>query len=98
MDFGANKTPIEVVKEAHLEEPLLGTFILVLLESGTKIHGKNSISWKTLIRSLIAQIIMMLVLINTMLNAEHSWDFGKIRVGLMKLTLMVGFSGILDTG
>ena len=32
------------------------------------------------------------------LNVEHREEFGKIRVGLMKLTLMVGFSGILGTG
>ena len=32
------------------------------------------------------------------LNAEHHYDFGKIRVRLMKMTLMVGFSGILGTG
>ena len=32
------------------------------------------------------------------LNVEHREDFGKIRDGLMKQTVMVGFSGILDTG
>ena len=32
------------------------------------------------------------------LNAEHFSDFGKIKVELMKQILMVGFSGILDTG
>ena len=29
---------------------------------------------------------------------EHHHDLGKIRVGLVKLILMVGFSGILGTG
>ena len=29
---------------------------------------------------------------------EHHYDLGKIRVGLVKLILMVGFSGILGTG
>ena len=66
MDFGANKTPVEVIREGAF-----GGTILVLLESGTKNHGKNSISWKILIRSIIVQIITMWVLIKMVLNAEH---------------------------
>ena len=31
------------------------------------------------------------------LNAEHRKDFGKIKVGLMKQTLMVGLSVSLNT-
>ena len=41
MDFGANKTPVEVIKQVRLEEHISETFILVLMESGTKNHGKN---------------------------------------------------------
>ena len=44
MDFGANKTPVEVIKEGAFEVLILETFILVLLESGTENHGKNLIS------------------------------------------------------
>ena len=29
IDFGANKTPVEVIKEGALEEPILETFFLV---------------------------------------------------------------------
>ena len=54
-----------------LEKHISEAFILVLLESGTKIHEKNLISQKILIRSIIAQMIMMLVLINMVLNVEH---------------------------
>ena len=43
MDFYANKTSVEVIKEGA-KVLILETFILVLLESGTKNHGKNSIS------------------------------------------------------
>ena len=64
----------------RLEEHILEIFILVLLESSTKSHGKKSISQKVLIRSFIVQIIMMLVLINMVLNAEHRKDFGKIKI------------------
>ena len=68
----------------RLEEPILRTFILVLMGIGTENHGQNSISWKVLIKSIIAQIIMMSVSINMVLNAEHCSDFGKTKVGLMK--------------
>ena len=54
-----------------LEKHISEAFILVLLESGTKIHKKNLISQMILIRSIIAQMIMMLVLINMVLNVEH---------------------------
>ena len=70
MDSGANKRPIEVFREGFGGMYFRGT-ILVLLESSTKSHGKNSISWKILIRSIIAQIIMSWVLINMVLNVEH---------------------------
>ena len=39
MDFGANKTPAEVIRKV-LEEHILETFILVLMVNGTKSHGK----------------------------------------------------------
>ena len=55
----------------HSEEHILETFILVLMGCGTEIHEKNLISQKTLIRSFIVQIVIMLVLINVVLNAEH---------------------------
>ena len=49
-------------------------------------------------KSFIAQIIMIVVLINMVLNAKHRHDIGKIKAGLKKQTLMVGFSAVLDTG
>ena len=48
------------------------TFILVLMVNGVEIHGKNLISWKILFRSIIAQTIMMLVLVNMVLNVKHN--------------------------
>ena len=44
MDFGANKTPAEVIKEGHLEERIFKTFILVLIANGTESRGKNLMS------------------------------------------------------
>ena len=34
------------LEKVRLEEHILETFILVLMENGTKNHGKNVISWK----------------------------------------------------
>ena len=50
---------------------ILEGFILVVMENGTKSHGKNSISSKILTRGIIAQVIKISVSINMVLNAEH---------------------------
>ena len=71
MDFGGNKTPIEVIKEEHLEGLILEIFILMLIIDCIKSHGKNLMSQRILIRIIIAQIIKMLMLINVKLNVEH---------------------------
>ena len=44
MDFSPNKTPIEIIKKVLLVVLILETFILVLMKSGTKIHGNNLFS------------------------------------------------------
>ena len=44
MDFGANKTTVEVIKEGAFVGTYLEIFILVLIVNGTKIHGKNLMS------------------------------------------------------
>ena len=41
MNFGINKTPIEVIKKVHLEELILEIFILTSIIDGTKIAGKS---------------------------------------------------------
>ena len=43
MKSNPNKTPVEVIKEGALVVLILETFILILLESGTKNHRKNLI-------------------------------------------------------
>ena len=76
MDIGANKTPVEVIKEGVFGGTSLETFILVLMVNGIESHGKNLMSWKILIRGIIVQIVMMLVLINRVY-------FGKVKGGLI---------------
>ena len=71
MDFGAKKTPVEIIKEGTF-----GGSYFRDIYSG--INGKwYRKSWKEfsvlkiLTKSIIAQIIMMLVLINMVLKVEH---------------------------
>ena len=44
MEFNPNKTPVEIIKEGAFGGTYFRDFILVLMECGTKSHGKNSIS------------------------------------------------------
>ena len=44
MDFSPNKKPTKVIKEGAFGGTYFREFILVLLENGTKNHGKNLIS------------------------------------------------------
>ena len=71
MDFGAKKSCIEVIKEHAFG----GTYFRDIYSSvngkSTESHGKNSMNWKILIKSIIVQIIMMSVLMSMVLNAEH---------------------------
>ena len=71
MDFGANKSPIEIIKEGAFG----GTYFRDIYSN---VNGKwYKKSWKEfnqlkiLIKSIIVQIIMTWVLINVVLNAEH---------------------------
>ena len=54
-----------------------------MVDGDIESHGKNLKSWEILIKNIIAQVIMMLVLINMALNVEHHKDFGKIMDGLI---------------
>ena len=71
MDFGANKTPVEVIKEVVFGGTYFRDIYSAITGKWYKKSWKNSISTKILIRSYIAQIIMIAVLINIVLNAEH---------------------------
>ena len=44
MNFSPNKTPVEIIKEGAFDSTILETFIVILIRSGTKIHGKNLFS------------------------------------------------------
>ena len=83
MDIGTNKIPVEVIKEGGF-----GGIYFRDIYSG--VNGKwYRKTWKeldklkTLIKNFIAQIIMMLVSINMVLNVEHHSDFYKLLDGLI---------------
>ena len=80
MDFGANETPVEAIKEGWFG----GTYFRDIYSGVKKFMERIWSVEKILIRSFIVQIIMMLVLINMVLNVEHHQDFGKTMDGLMK--------------
>ena len=73
MDFGTNKTPIEIIKEGSFSGTYfqdIYLFILVLMINFIKIVGKKLKNWKVLIKNIIVVIIMS-VLINMVLNVVH---------------------------
>ena len=70
MDFGANKAPVAVIKKGAFG----GTYFRDICSSvNGKWYGKweSLMSYKLLIKSFIAQIIMVIVLKNMVLNVEH---------------------------
>ena len=71
MDIGANKKLLRLLEKEHLVKYILDTFILVLLVNDIKILTlclKNKI---VQIIIILAQIVMVLRLINIALNVEH---------------------------
>ena len=83
MEFCTNQTPVEVIKEGAFE----GTYFRNIYSS---VNGKwYRKTWKefddlkTLIKIIIAQIIMMLMLININSNVEHHENVRKIQDGLI---------------
>ena len=71
MEYNLNKTAVEIIKGGAFGGTHFRTFIQVLMENGTEIHGKNSMSQKILSKNIL-QIIMMLNWINTKSKLEHN--------------------------
>ena len=68
VDFGGNKTAVEVIKEGAFISEI---FILVLMVNGIEDNEKNLMIYRILIKIIIDQTIIMLVVINIKLNEEH---------------------------
>ena len=97
MDFGTNKTPIEVIKEVAFGGTYFRDIHPGVNEDGTKSQFDQ---FKNIDQKYycVSSIIMMLVLRNMVLNVEHRYEFDKIKPGLMSQVLMDGFSSTLETG
>ena len=70
MDFDANKTRTEVIKEGALEQLILETFILVLNGKWYKLW-KEFDELKNIDQNYYCSNIIMPVLINMVLNVKH---------------------------
>ena len=98
MDFSPNKKPIEVIKEGAFGGTYFRDIYCGINGKWCKKSWKEFDQLKDIDQKFYCQIIMMSVSINMVLNAQHCYDFWKIRAGLRKYTLMDGFSGILGIG
>ena len=98
MNFGPNKTLIEVIKEGAFG----GTYFRNIYSGINKKWYKNS--WKEFVHlknidaTFYASDYYDVNVNKYAVKCGTSLDFGKVRVGLIKQILMVGFSGILGTG
>ena len=68
MNFGANKTPVEIIKEgASFGGTLFRDNYSGVNDKWYRKSLKNLISWEILIKSIIAQVVLIFVFI----NVEH---------------------------
>ena len=70
MDFGANKIPVEVIKEGAFGGTYFSDIYSIVIVKWYRSSWKEFHESKVMIKIIIAQIIM-LVLVNTVLNEEH---------------------------
>ena len=71
MNFGANKTPIEAIREGTFGDTYFRDIYSSLNGKWHKKPWKEFNQLKKWIRSFIAQIIIILLLINMVLNVKH---------------------------
>ena len=68
MNFGANKTPVEIIKEgASFGGTLFRDNYSGVNDKWYRKSLQNLISWEILIKSIIAQVVLIFVFI----NVEH---------------------------
>ena len=84
MDFGANKTPVEVIKEGIFGDTYFRDIYSGVNGQWYKKTWKEFDQLKDVDQKYYCSSYMTLVSINMVLNPEHLSDFGKIRVALIK--------------
>ena len=98
MDFGANKTSVEVIKEGAFGGTYFRDIYSVVTRKWYKKLWKEFDELKNIDQKYYSSSYYDFNVNKYVVNAEHRYDFEKIKVGLIKQIFMVGFSGILDTG
>ena len=71
MDFGTNKTPVEVIREGAFRGTYFRDIYSNVTDKWYRKSWKEFNQLKILIKSIIVQTITMLILINTVLNVGH---------------------------
>ena len=71
MDFGTNKTPVEVIREGAFRGTYFRDIYSNVTDKWYKKSWKEFNQLKILIKSIIVQTVTMLILINTVLNVGH---------------------------
>ena len=71
MKFGANKTPVEIIKEGACGGTYFRDIYSGITGKWYRKSWKEFDQLKILIKGIIVQIIMMSLSINVVLNAEH---------------------------
>ena len=96
MDFGANKTPVEVIRQGAFG----GTYFREIYSSVTEKWSKKS--WKEFDQlkdtdqKYYCSDYYDVIVNKYGVKCGTSLRFWEMKVGLIKQILMVGFSGILD--
>ena len=98
MDFGANKMPVEVIKEGTFG----GTYFRDIYSSVNgkwyRKHWKEFDSLQNIDQKFYCSDCYDVSISKYDAKCGTSLKFWENKVGLMKQTLMVGFSGISDAG
>ena len=98
MDFGANKTPIEVIKEGAFGETYFRDIYSGFTRKWYKKSGKEFDQLKDIDQKYYCSDYYDCSVNKYGVQCGTLLRFGEMKVGLIKQILMVGFSGILDTG
>ena len=83
MNFGTNKTPIEVIKEGAFRRIYFRNIYSGINGKWYRKSWKKVDELKNIDKNSIVQVIMTLASIYIKLDVEHRYNFGKIKTELI---------------
>ena len=98
MDFGANKTPVEVIKEGAFRGTYFRDIYSNVNGKGYKKSWKEFDQLKNIDQKYYCSDYYNISVTKYGVKCGTSEGFGKIKAELIKWILVDGFSEILDTG